>query len=91
MEKTDRYYLNQVFILSGTRPVSREREKRSSSRLHRGLPTSTEIPRDQGRMPNNPVQSSMIPIAQINSGLRRSSASKDETTGRSASSRHLRK
>lgn len=77
--------------MSGTRPVSREREKRSSSRLHRGLPTSTEIPRDQGRMPNNPVQSSMIPIAQINSGLRRSSASKDETTGRSASSRHLRK
>ncbi|XP_029649503.1 casein kinase I isoform X1 [Octopus sinensis] len=82
----------ETLLLSGTRPGTREREKRSSSRLHRGLPTSTEVNKDQIRVPNNPVQSNMIPpSAQINSGLRRGSASKDETTGRSTSSRHLRK
>ncbi|GAB1607874.1 casein kinase I-like isoform X3 [Argonauta hians] len=78
--------------MSGSRPGTREREKRSSSRLHRGLPTSTEVSKDQIRVSNNPMQSNMIPpSAQVNCGHRRGSASKEDTTGRSTSSRHLRK
>ncbi|KAL5018055.1 hypothetical protein ScPMuIL_003777 [Solemya velum] len=70
------------------RPLSRERERRTSTRLHRGIPTSTELARDATRVSTAPMQ----PVLPLNSGIRRGSASKDgDNPVRVGSSRHLRK
>lgn len=77
------------------RPMSRERERRTSTRLHRGIPTGSEMQRDMTRMsvaPTQPVQPlpAQAPMmGQMNSGLRRGSTSKEDNA-RSASSKHVR-
>lgn len=73
------------------RPMSRERERRTSTRLHRGIPTTAqELQRDGTRMSAAQMQSSMIP--SVNTGVRRGSASKDgDAPARASSSRHVRK
>ncbi|KAK3593299.1 hypothetical protein CHS0354_031358 [Potamilus streckersoni] len=81
------------------RPMSRERERRTSTRLHRGIPTGggaaaappagAEIARDATRVSTAPMQASMLPV---NSGMRRGSASRDgDGPVRTGSSRPVRK
>ncbi|KAK7475841.1 hypothetical protein BaRGS_00032891 [Batillaria attramentaria] len=71
------------------RPMSRERERRTSTRLHRGIPTGSEMQREMTRMSATPMQQGQM-VGQINSGLRRGSASKEDNA-RSGSSKHVRK
>ncbi|XP_052765085.1 casein kinase I-like isoform X5 [Mya arenaria] len=72
------------------RPMSRERERRTSTRLHRGIPTTAqEMQREGTRLSATQMQSSGL---QGNSGVRRGSASKDgDAPARASSSRHARK
>uniref|UniRef100_A0A8W8M5R5 non-specific serine/threonine protein kinase n=1 Tax=Magallana gigas TaxID=29159 RepID=A0A8W8M5R5_MAGGI len=70
------------------RPISRERERRTSTRLHRGIPTGAEFVRDGTRVSTAPMQPGMV----TNSAMRRGSASKDgDNPARTGSSRHARK
>ncbi|XP_076459397.1 casein kinase I-like isoform X1 [Babylonia areolata] len=71
------------------RPISRERERRTSTRLHRGIPTGAEMQREMTRMSVTPMQQAPL-MGGMNSGLRRGSASKEETA-RAGSSKHVRK
>lgn len=73
------------------RPMSRERERRTSTRLHRGIPTTAqELARDGTRVSTAQMQSSMMP--GVNQAIRRGSASKDgDGNARAGSSRHVRK
>ena len=79
-----------VSLAGSPRPLSRERERRTSTRLHRGIPTTgAELQREATRVSTGQMQSSMIPM---NSGMRRGSASKDgDNPARAGSSRHVRK
>ncbi|XP_041363745.1 casein kinase I-like isoform X4 [Gigantopelta aegis] len=78
------------FNSTSPRPMSRERERRTSTRLHRGIPTGAELQREQSRISTAQLQQTMVP--QMNSGgLRRGSASKDDMPTRSGSGRHNRK
>ncbi|KAL8623913.1 hypothetical protein ACOMHN_054254 [Nucella lapillus] len=77
------------FPATSPRPISRERERRTSTRLHRGIPTGAEMQREMTRMSVNPMQQAPL-MAQMNSGLRRGSASKEDTA-RTGSSKHVRK
>ena len=70
------------------RPMSRERERRTSTRLHRGIPTGSEMQREISRMSVTPMQQGQM-MGQMNSGLRRGSASKEDNA-RSGSSKHVR-
>ncbi|KAL8623356.1 Casein kinase I isoform delta-B [Nucella lapillus] len=71
------------------RPISRDRERRTSTRLHRGIPTTTEMQREMTRVAVAPMQ--QVPVGgQVNSGLRRGSASKEDSA-RGGSSKHVRK
>lgn len=84
-----------LFMFTGTatspRPVSRERERRTSTRLHRGVPTSSELARDPTRVHVSAALMQQGLISGINSGLRRGSASKDgEMMARATSARHLK-
>ncbi|KAK3091164.1 hypothetical protein FSP39_017624 [Pinctada imbricata] len=80
-----------MFIYSSDespRPISRERERRTSTRLHRGIPTGAEFTRDATRVSTAPMQPGMM----MNSAMRRGSASKDgDMPARTGSSRHIRK
>ncbi|XP_067672818.1 casein kinase I-like isoform X5 [Haliotis asinina] len=76
------------FNSTSPRPISRERERRTSTKLHRGIPTS-ELQREHTRMSSVQMQQGMM--TPINSGLRRGSASKEEVPPRSGSSRQIRK
>lgn len=76
-----------LIIAESPRPISRERERRTSTRLHRGIPTGTEIVRDGTRISTAPMQPGMV----TNSAMRRGSASKDGDNPRAGSSRHNRK
>lgn len=80
-----------LLIATSPRPMSRERERRTSTRLHRGIPTTgQELQRDGTRMSAAQMQSGMIP--GMNQGVRRGSASKDgDGPARASSSRHVRK
>lgn len=69
--------------------MSRERERRTSTRLHRGIPTGAEMQREMTRMSVTPMQQGQM-MAQMNSGMRRGSASKEDNA-RSGSSKHVRK
>ncbi|XP_076450327.1 casein kinase I-like isoform X2 [Babylonia areolata] len=71
------------------RPISRERERRTSTRLHRGMPTTTEMQREMTRVSVAPMQQAPV-VSQVNSGLRRGSASKEDSA-RAGSSKHVRK
>ncbi|WAQ97155.1 hypothetical protein MAR_029886 [Mya arenaria] len=77
-------------IATSPRPMSRERERRTSTRLHRGIPTTAqEMQREGTRLSATQMQSSGL---QGNSGVRRGSASKDgDAPARASSSRHARK
>ncbi|XP_052070328.1 casein kinase I-like isoform X2 [Mytilus californianus] len=72
------------------RPYSRERERRTSTRLHRGIPTGAEVlQRDATRISTAPMQAG---LSGVNSAMRRGSASKDgDIPVRTGSSRHNRK
>lgn len=69
--------------------MSREREKRTSTRLHRGIPTGSEMQREMTRMSVTPIQQGPA-MGLMNPSLRRGSASKEDN-GRSGSSKHVRK
>ncbi|XP_052765078.1 casein kinase I-like isoform X4 [Mya arenaria] len=77
-------------VATSPRPMSRERERRTSTRLHRGIPTTAqEMQREGTRLSATQMQSSGL---QGNSGVRRGSASKDgDAPARASSSRHARK
>ncbi|XP_025076747.1 casein kinase I-like isoform X2 [Pomacea canaliculata] len=77
------------FNTTSPRPMSRERERRTSTRLHRGIPTGAEMQREMTRMSVTPMQQGQM-MAQMNSGMRRGSASKEDNA-RSGSSKHVRK
>lgn len=77
-----------LILAESPRPISRERERRTSTRLHRGIPTGTEFVRDGTRVSTAPMQ----PGPVTNSAMRRGSASKDgDNPARTGSSRHVRK
>ncbi|XP_060063481.1 casein kinase I-like isoform X2 [Ylistrum balloti] len=77
------------FTTESPRPFSRDRERRTSNRLHRGIPTGAEAQREAARVSTAPMQPGMMPV---NSAMRRGSASKDgEVPARTGSSRHTRK
>ncbi|KAK3772611.1 hypothetical protein RRG08_027344 [Elysia crispata] len=82
------------------RPISRERERRTSTRLHRGIPTSSDLQREATRMsigqpglPQGSIMSGLGPgpaiMASTPGGGRRGSASKEDVP-RSGSSKHVR-
>ncbi|XP_050394948.1 casein kinase I isoform X2 [Patella vulgata] len=78
------------FNSTSPRPVSRERERRTSTRLHRGMPTTTEQQRDPSRIPTSQTTQAMMSNT-MNSALRRGSASRDGDNQRAGSSKHIRK
>ncbi|RUS91009.1 hypothetical protein EGW08_001226 [Elysia chlorotica] len=82
------------------RPISRERERRTSTRLHRGIPTSSDLQREATRMsmgqpglPQGSIMSGLGPgpamMVSTPGGGRRGSASKEDVP-RSGSSKHVR-
>ena len=80
-------FLCACVAATSPRPISRER--RTSTRLHRGIPTGSEMQREMTRMSVTPMQQGPV-MGQINSGLRRGSASKEDNA-RAGSSKQLRK
>lgn len=82
---------NCSIVATSPRPMSRERQGLKSTRLHRGIPTTTqELQRENTRLSATQVQPPVgVPG---NSGVRRGSASKDgDGPARASSSRHVRK
>ena len=71
--------------------MSRERERRTSTRLHRGIPTTgQELAREGTRLSASQMQTSGL--QGNNPAVRRGSASKDgDGPARVSSSRHARK
>ena len=95
------FFLVSFFFLDvSPRPISRERERRTSTRLHRGIPTSSDLQREATRMsigqpglPQGSIMSGLGPgpaiMASTPGGGRRGSASKEDVP-RSGSSKHVR-
>lgn len=82
-------FLFMYLTADSPRPYSRERERRTSTRLHRGIPTGADIQRDATRISTAPMQAG---LSGVNSAMRRGSASKDgDVPARTGSSRHNRK
>ncbi|XP_059147543.1 casein kinase I-like isoform X3 [Physella acuta] len=77
------------FNNASPRPISRERERRTSTRLHRGIPTSTEMQREASRMTMGQAQQGSI-ISGLAPGIvgRRESGSREDVQ-RSGSSKHV--
>lgn len=78
------------FADASPRPISRERERRTSTRLHRGIPTSTDMQREASRMTMGQAQQGSI-ISGLAPGIvgRRESGSREDIQ-RSGSSKHVR-
>ncbi|KAH9499587.1 hypothetical protein Btru_074205 [Bulinus truncatus] len=76
-------------VYASPRPMSRERERRTSTRLHRGIPTTTDLQREVTRMSMGQTQPSSI-MSGLAPGIvgRREGGSREDVP-RSGSSKHV--
>jgi casein kinase 1 delta len=77
------------FNSASPRPLSRERERRTSSRLHQGIPTSSELQREAPHMSIGQAQGSILSGMTPGTSGRRGSVSKEDIS-RSGSTKHVR-
>lgn len=82
-------WISCVFSDVSPRPLSRERERRTSTRLHQGIPTSTDMPREATHMSFGQAQGSILSGLTPAVSGRRGSASREDVS-RSGSSKHVR-
>ncbi|KAK0058159.1 casein kinase I isoform delta-like isoform X3 [Biomphalaria pfeifferi] len=83
------FSLNLLLIDASPRPMSRERERRTSTRLHRGIPTSTEMQREMTRMSMGQAQQSSIMSGLAPGVVGRREGGSREDVPRSGSSKHV--